>query len=166
MSNLELLEALRVLLKNNIVTFTYKKRDGSIRKARGTRNLGIASAALGYDIPAPKNAEQPNSYYDLDVDGWRSFVPELLLEVSGVEPLPEDYAKSLPRKAEPVSRSGGFGISPVGLKEIPVVGIPVVEPEGFAIPLAGIKDGDMTIDDFARLIAKYAVDEFFSRMRK
>lgn len=78
-----LVETLRNLLKNNVVCFTYKKVNGEIRVARGTRNLSIASA-LGYSVPTPKNEEQPYSYYDLDCEGWRSYRPENLLSIDSI----------------------------------------------------------------------------------
>jgi hypothetical protein len=180
-----LVETLRFLLKNNVVCFTYKKIDGTMRVARGTRNLSIASA-LGYSVPSPKNGEQPYSYYDLDCEGWRSYRPENLISIDKVMP----YAP-VEEKEKPVV-VGAPVHTPV--REIPVGGIPKEEirkamddlgkeisfaPVGGLLggfdkgtPVGGKEtrsivspNGDMTsLDDFARLVAKYVADEIFSRI--
>lgn len=80
-------ETLRTLLAKNIVRFTYQKVDGEIRHAVGTRNLDIARAKTGVDIPAPRFGEQPYSYYDVEKMGWRSYKPELLISIDGVTPV-------------------------------------------------------------------------------
>lgn len=78
-----LAERLHNLMKNNIVSFTFRKKDGTIRHATGTRNLSLVRAAYGIVVPTPTHAEQPNSYYDLDKEGWRSYVPENVLSIEG-----------------------------------------------------------------------------------
>ena len=182
-----LVNQLRDLLKNNIVCFTYKKIDGTMRVARGTRNLSIASA-LGYSVPTPKNGEQPYSYYDLDCEGWRSYRPENLISIDKIMP----YVAPVEEKEKPVVVVGAPVHTPV--KEIPVGGIPkeeiskAMEDLGKEIsfaPIGGLlggfdkgtpvggketrsivsPNGDMTsLDDFARLVAKYVADEIFSRI--
>ena len=99
-SNMEnLSNTLRTLLAKNIVRFTFRKVDGTIRTAIGTRNLGIASATLGYEIPMPKGDVQPYSYYDLEKCGWRSYKPNNLISIDGIEkPKP-----SLPKREIPIS---------------------------------------------------------------
>lgn len=184
-----LVETLRFLLKNNVVYFTYKKVNGEIRAARGTRNLSIASA-LGYPVPTPKNGEQPYSYYDLDCEGWRSYRPENLISIDKV--MPYAYVAPVEEKEKPVVVVGAPVHTPV--REIPVGGIPKEEiskamedldKEISFAPVSGLfggldkgtpvggketrsivsPNGDMTsLDDFARLIAKYVADEIFSRI--
>ena len=65
---------LRDWLKEGIVTFSYYKKDGSIREAKGTLNellipadkkpKGTGTAAPNYEAVA---------YFDLDKQEWRSF---------------------------------------------------------------------------------------------
>lgn len=67
-------EQLIALLKKGVVKFTFKKKDGSLRTAIGTRNLNVASEKLGYNVPAPQNlGSNPTAFYDLEKDAWRSF---------------------------------------------------------------------------------------------
>ena len=82
-----LANSLRTLLARNIVRFTFKKVNGEIRHAIGTRNLSIAEEHTGCFIQAPKGEEQPNSYFDVEKMGWRSYKPELLISIDGIEPL-------------------------------------------------------------------------------
>ena len=69
----ELATALHTLLAHNVVSFTYRKVNGEIRNATGTRNLALVETQTGISVPTPKGKEQPNSYYDINVMGWRSY---------------------------------------------------------------------------------------------
>ena len=105
---------LRDLLAHNIVRFTFAKRDGSIRNAIGTRNLSLADNYSGYSIPRPKGAEQPNSYYDLEKNGWRSYVPENLVSIDEVIPCPQHQhtqpkAETPAEERKPLSTEDFFG---------------------------------------------------------
>lgn len=81
-----LVKNLRAILAHNIVSFTYTKRDGTTRHARGTRNIALAEKAAGYFIPTPQTTNtNENAYFDLDKMGWRSFVPELVVSIDCVE---------------------------------------------------------------------------------
>lgn len=57
---------LQIALCLGVVTFQYKKIDGSIRTAVGTRD----------NVPAIKGTGKPNhtvlTYFDVEVAGWRS----------------------------------------------------------------------------------------------
>ena len=77
-------DTLHSLLAHNIVYFTYRKVNGEIRKAIGTRNLTLAEIHTGTSIPTPKGAEQPYSYYDVEKMGWRSYKPENIISINGV----------------------------------------------------------------------------------
>ncbi len=201
---------LRNLLKNNIVEFTFRKKDGSIRKARGTRNLSIASAC-GCNVPTPKGEEQPNSYYDIDKDAWRSYIPANVLSIDGVFARTDtEFAKKPTLMNEPPKETktaetdrapisgilGGFSVSkeevrkdweelgkdidllPLGgLGGMPIVigapahspkiGTPKMGRDGIALPISGMGGGsEMTIDDFARLIAKYVVAELLAKLTR
>lgn len=75
-SNSTLVEELRESLSKHIVKFSYRKADGSVRDAIGTRNLALVFKSTGVTIPAPKTGrENPNAYFDIEKMGWRSFIP-------------------------------------------------------------------------------------------
>lgn len=78
--------ALLSLLKKGIVRFTYRKVDGTIREALGTRNLDIARDALNICIPNPKSGYvNPTAYYDLEKEDWRSFKAENVISINGID---------------------------------------------------------------------------------
>lgn len=208
-------KALLALLQKSIVNFTYRKVDGSVRTAVGTRNLCLACQALGVSIPMPKSGRNnPTAYYDLEKGAWRSFVAENVLSINGVELAqikgvskggdivkvgsPEEveipinlggfgggFGGGLPlggtpsgKDKEPASfdlgkiakavggglpLGGGFGGgNPIGggvKGELPSrngkVGTPVYNTDGdVALPIGGL----VSIEDFAKLVAKYVVD--------
>ena len=67
-------ERFRNWLKDGLVTFSYMKKDGSIREARGTLNeLLIPTDKL----PKGTSTAKPNfssvAYYDLERQDWRAF---------------------------------------------------------------------------------------------
>ncbi len=69
-------------LHKGIVEFKYKKKNGEIRSAKGTLNIEVmgednAPKGTGYDI-----VDDNIRYYDLNSEGWRSFIPENLIEWS------------------------------------------------------------------------------------
>jgi hypothetical protein len=64
-------------LHNREVNFSYKKKNGEERTARGTLNMDI----YGEDNKPLGNTDYKPSdttirYYDLNSEGWRSFVVE------------------------------------------------------------------------------------------
>ena len=62
----------RQLLNVTIVTFHYRKKDRSLRKAIGTTCLDLIptdSLPKGIGAPAPKGQVR---YYDFTVSGWRT----------------------------------------------------------------------------------------------
>lgn len=69
-------------LHKGVVEFKYKKKNGEIRSARGTLNIEVmgednAPKGTGYEI-----TDDNIRYYDLNSEGWRSFIPENLIEWS------------------------------------------------------------------------------------
>lgn len=77
MESINITDKLRSELKKRVVRFTYYKKDGSIRKAVGTRNPEVAREKFAQEIPAPKGtAINENAYYDLVKHAWRSFIPQ------------------------------------------------------------------------------------------
>lgn len=191
---------LRTLLTYNIVSFTFRKVNGEIRHAKGTRNLTLAESHTKTDIPKPRGEEQPNSFYDVEVMGWRSYKPENLISIDGVVACTDtDFIKKPAMPSEPPKREipiskpmggvsggqsmgggadidkilgsifGGFGM-PMGDMDkgiaigapahSPKVGTPTPTEKGIELPLSSV-----SVDDFARLVAKYVVDELVSRIK-
>ena len=67
-------------LHKGIVEFKYKKKDGSIRDAKGTLNIDVmgnenAPTGSGHNV-----SDANIRYYDLNSNGWRSFIYNNLLE--------------------------------------------------------------------------------------
>jgi hypothetical protein len=197
----ELATALHTLLAHNIVSFTFRKVNGEIRHAVGTRNLDIARNHTGEYIPNPKGTEQPNSYYDINVMGWRSYKPENLISIDRVndfdyatsEPIQQTKKPELPKREIPIGKPmgnggadinkflggifGGFGV-PMGEirkamddldKDIvigapahnPKVGTPTATEKGIELPL-----GSVSVEDFAKMVAHYVVDELVKLITK
>lgn len=201
-------KALLSLLNKGIVDFTYRKVDGSIRHAVGTRNLCLACQALGLSIPMPKTGrENPTAYYDIEKNAWRSFVAENVLSINGVDIAEIKGIKndrivpigSMEEVEIPININGGFGggfAEPKDKVELPInkfdlgkiskaisgmplgggfggikkgelpkrtekVGTPTFTDKGLELPL-----GSVSIDDFAKLVAKYVVDEIVGRLTK
>lgn len=188
--------ALHSLLASNIVAFTFRKVNGEIRHAVGTRNLDLARNHTGEYIPNPKGTEQPNSYYDIEVMGWRSYKPENVISIDGVVARTDtDFAKKPtlvnepPKETKreiPISKPtgnggadidkilgglfGGFGM-PMGeirksmedLDKDIVIGAPAHSPK-VGTPTATEK-GITPVDDFAKLVAHYVVDELVNRLK-
>ena len=74
----KLFDTLVAKLRKGIVSFVYKKKDGTERHACGTLY------GIGHTIKGKSKHHQCNytlAYYDVDCKGWRSFVIENLVEV-------------------------------------------------------------------------------------
>lgn len=73
---------LKERLHNGEVTFEYKKKDGTIRKARGTLRMDMIPESYWPVLrpTAPDNIR----YWDLDSEGWRSFIPENFVRIVGM----------------------------------------------------------------------------------
>lgn len=218
--NNNITKALLALLNKSIVSFTYRKVDGTIRNAVGTRNLCLACQSLGISIPMPKSGkENPTAYYDLEKGAWRSFKGENVLSINGVEISQIKGIKndrivpvgSMEEVEIPISGIGGFGggmpshtdnlpmseigkggfgggiplggfgggigigsgtdkpkgeptnfdLGKIGKAISGMVGTPTFEKDGLALPI-----GSVSIDDFAKLVAKYVVDLLVYRLTK
>lgn len=196
----EIANALHTLLAHNIVYFTFRKVNGEIRHAVGTRNLTLAEIRTNSNIPTPKGPEQPYSYFDIEKMGWRSYKPENIISIDRVndfdyatsEPIKQVKKPELPKREIPVSKPmgnggadidkilggifGGFGM-PMGEirkpmedldKDIvigapahsPKVGTPTATEKGIALPL-----NEISVEDFAKMVAHYVVDELVSRIK-
>lgn len=211
-NEIEIENTLRSLLRNNIVAFTYRKVNGEIRHALGTRNLTIASAHTNTRIPTPTGDMQPNSYYDVQSNGWRSWKTGCVISIDGVlprtdtefakkptllnEPPKETKKPELPKREIPISKPmcGGADIDNLGgllggllggfgggipkeeirksMKDLdkdivigapahsPKIGTPTATEKGIALPL-----NEISVEDFAKMVAHYVVEEFVSRIK-
>ena len=206
-----LASSLHTLLAHNIVRFTFRKVDGTIRKAVGTRNLNLARQMTKAEIPSPKGEEQPNSYFDIERMGWRSYKPNNLVSIDGIvdmgelmiseifRQIPTPTEEPTPTKREikvelppsfgvgtadkiresmeelgkdieiPVGGGFGGGAPMGGVKgELPSrngkVGQPTDVGYGVALPISGVRGGEMGIEDFAKIVAKYVVAELIDRL--
>lgn len=199
----EIANNLHTLLAQNIVSFTFRKVNGEIRHAKGTRNILAAENYTSQYISRPMGEEQPNSYYDVEKMGWRSYKPENLISIDGVlprtekptllnEPSKETKKPELPKREIPTSKPmgnggadinkilggifGGFGMpmgeirKPMGDldKDITIgnppygkfVGTPTGTEKGAALPL-----NEISVEDFAKMVAHYVVEELVSRIK-
>ena len=206
----EIANTLHTLLAHNIVYFTYRKVNGEIRHAVGTRNLVLAENYTSQYIARPLGVEQPNSYYDVEKMGWRSYKPENLISIDRVndfdyatsEPIKQVKKPELPKREIPISKPmgnggadinkilggifGGFGggipkeeirKSMKDLDKDIVIGAPAHSPK-VSTPVSGGKVGTPTftdkglelemgigVEDFAKMVAHYVVEEFVSRIK-
>ena len=76
------IENFKEALRKGVVEFKYRKKNGEIRDAKGTLNIDVmgeenAPKGTGYDI-----VDTNIRYYDLNSEGWRSFIAENLIEWS------------------------------------------------------------------------------------
>ena len=201
----EIANTLHTLLAQNIVFFTFRKVNGEIRHAKGTRNILAAENYTSQYISRPKGEEQPNSYYDVEKMGWRSYKPENLISIDGVlprtekptllnEPQKETKKPEPPKREIPINKPtekgvanidfdkilggmfGGFGMpmgeirKPMGDldKDITIgnppygkfVGTPTGTEKGVALPL-----NEISVEDFAKMVAHYVVEELVSRIK-
>lgn len=77
------IETLKERLKNDTVSFTYTKKDGTTRTARGTTKHSIIAEAGG-SLPNGVGYEYTDTttrYFDLSSNGWRSFVNDNLVSI-------------------------------------------------------------------------------------
>ena len=85
--------AMRKLLRHNIVIFKFIKRDGSLRRAKGTLHPSYLPPLRG-GSPKP---EHQFVYYDIEKSHWRSFRTFKFIKVIDVKPISK---KLISKKAE------------------------------------------------------------------
>lgn len=76
-------EKMRRELRDNIVTFKFKKRNGEIRTAHGTLHPSYLPKLRG-GAPRP---EHQMVYYDLDKNSWRSFRSYSFIKILNIKPV-------------------------------------------------------------------------------
>lgn len=175
----EIANALHTLLAHNIVSFTFHKVNGEVRHAKGTRNLDLARAHTGEYIPNPVYGEQPNSYYDVEKMGWRSYKPENLISIDGVvartdtefakkptlpnEPPKETKKGELPKREIPISKPMGNGGADIDKFGIGGLFGGMFGGSGIPIPMDEIRKSMDELDkdiEIVPLAEKTTADEF------
>ena len=88
---------MRKELRDNIITFKFKKRNGEIRTAHGTLHPSYLPKLKG-GAPRP---EHQMVYYDLDKEGWRSFRSFTFIKILNIKPVDTTVKpKPVPEKEE------------------------------------------------------------------
>jgi hypothetical protein len=183
--------ALLSLLNKGIVRFTYRKVDGSIREAIGSRNLDMLREGVGIAVPTPKTGRSnPTAYFDIEKEDWRSFKAENVLSINDIDIKNIKGVSggrivkvSEPAEVEIPINFGGF------IGGLPIGGTPKDEPTNFDLGKVGkalgidlgkaegkvskpyftekglVLDAGIKVDDFAKLVAHYVVEEFINRLK-
>ena len=84
MNKESLLQKLNHILKTeNVVNFSYRKKNGELRYARGTKKLDRIKSIDENAIPSAEGNSKIGvvTYFDLDKSAWRSFREELLVSL-------------------------------------------------------------------------------------
>ena len=72
---------LRKLMKSGVVDFSYKKKDGSLRKAKGTLKTNLIPETDSDDKRLKSTNADCFTYYDLKRDDWRTFIKDNFIEI-------------------------------------------------------------------------------------
>ena len=81
-------QKLNHLLKTeDVVNFTFKKKNGEIRHAHGTKKIDKIKSIDKAAIPSGKGVQKTGviAYFDLDKSAWRSFQEESLISIEEQE---------------------------------------------------------------------------------
>ena len=95
--NMSARKRMRKELRDNIITFKFKKRNGEIRTAHGTLHPDYLPKLRG-GAPRP---EHQMVYYDLDKEGWRSFRSYSFIKILNIKPVD---SKTIVPKPKPVAK--------------------------------------------------------------
>lgn len=71
------IEILVTRMRTEVVSFSYIKKNGEIRKAKGTLKMNICPAIKGGGKPTPEHLQL---YFDVEKNSWRSFEKERFIE--------------------------------------------------------------------------------------
>ena len=80
--NTEAIENLKSQMRKGVVEFSYTKKDGSTRVAKGTLNFDIMGEENQPKTGIEYNSDTTTRYFDVNSNGWRSFVTLNLIEWS------------------------------------------------------------------------------------
>ena len=75
------LARLKRMLKNGVVEFSYKKKDGSVRKAKGTLKDELIPETDSDDERKKNLSKDCFYYYDLKRDDFRCFLKDNFIEI-------------------------------------------------------------------------------------
>ena len=77
----------RLLKTEDVVNFTFKKKNGELRHARGTKKMDKIESIDEGAIPSGKGSPKTCviAYFDLDKSAWRSFQEESLVSIETQE---------------------------------------------------------------------------------
>lgn len=83
--NTETIENLKSQMRNGVVEFSYTKKDGSTRMAKGTLNFDIMGVENQPKNGIEYNSETTTRYFDVNSNGWRSFKNDNFIEINNTE---------------------------------------------------------------------------------
>lgn len=72
------MENISKILTERVVRFSYRKNDGTIRKAVGTLMKSMTPQAQGGGRPTQEHLQL---YFDVEKQSWRSFKKDQLIEI-------------------------------------------------------------------------------------
>jgi hypothetical protein len=73
-----ILEELVVRMRTEVVSFSFLKKNGEIRKAKGTLRMDMCPTIEGGGRPTPNHLQL---YFDVEKGSWRSFEKERFIEM-------------------------------------------------------------------------------------
>lgn len=79
--NTEAINNLKSEMRKGVVEFSYTKKDGSTRIAKGTLNFEIIGEENTPKSSVEYDSETTTRYFDVNSEGWRSFKNENFIEI-------------------------------------------------------------------------------------
>ncbi len=79
--NTETIENLKSQMRNGVVEFSYTKKDGSERLAKGTLNFEIMGEENQPKTEIDYDSNTTTRYFDVNSNGWRSFKNENFIKI-------------------------------------------------------------------------------------
>lgn len=73
-----ILEELVIRMKTEVVSFSFLKKNGEIRRAKGTLRADMCPTIEGNGRPTPNHLQL---YFDVEKGSWRSFEKERFIEM-------------------------------------------------------------------------------------
>lgn len=77
----EALVLLKEKMHKGVVSFTYLKKDGSSRESHGTLNIDTMGEENAPKGLLDTHNDSTTRYYDVDSQGWRSFINVNLISI-------------------------------------------------------------------------------------
>ena len=79
--NTEAINNLKSEMRKGVVEFSYTKKDGSTRIAKGTLNFEIIGEENIPKSGVEYDSETTTRYFDVNSEGWRSFKNDNFIEI-------------------------------------------------------------------------------------